>query len=104
MTRKWLLPLALGSALALPTLPLASSPAQAGVYVGVGVPGPDHGHYYHRHYDHYYYPYYYGPRVVIGAVPVYVSPAGLCTACSGVCATGPHGHPDARARSRGPGN
>jgi hypothetical protein len=52
---------ALGALLVL-LLPWAS--AQAGVFIGVGFPGPC----YHRHYYH---PYY-GPRVFIAAPPVYI--------------------------------
>ena len=33
------------------------------------------GHYVVRHVDHHRYHYYYGPRVIIGAPPVYVTPA-----------------------------
>ena len=50
-------------------LALAWTSAQAGFFVGVGVPGP-----FYRPYHHYH-PYYYGPRVVVGLPPVYVGPA-----------------------------
>jgi hypothetical protein len=64
------------AALAVLSLPLFSSPARAGVYVGVGVGRP--GPYYGRYYSYRYRPYrgyYYGPRVVIAAPPVVVAPA-----------------------------
>ena len=54
------------AALAVLSLSMFSLPAQAGVYVGIGVPGP-----YYRPYR----PYYYGPRIVIVAPPVVVAPA-----------------------------
>ena len=50
--------------LCLMSLPAGS--ARAGVFIGVGVPGP--------YYRPYYRPYYYGPRVVIAAPPVVVAP------------------------------
>jgi hypothetical protein len=53
------------AALCVLALPFAS--AQAGVFIGVGIPGP-----YHRHY---YRPYYYGPRVYVAPPPVVVAPA-----------------------------
>ena len=58
------------AALAVLSLPLFSLPAHAGVYIGVGVPGP-----YYRPYRPYYPRYYYGPRVVIAAPPVVVATA-----------------------------
>ncbi len=64
MFRKSILALVLAAG-ALLAMPLAS--ANAGVYVGIGVPvfRP-----YHRHY--YYGPYYYGPRVIVAPAPVVV--------------------------------
>lgn len=57
---------------------LSGSVAHAGVFIGVGVPGP----YYRPYYRHYYRPYYYGPRVIIGAPApaVYVAPAPVYVA------------------------
>ena len=60
------------AALALVGLSWAAAPASAGVYVGVGVPGPYYRPYYRR--------YYYGPRVVIAAPPVVVAPAPVYVA------------------------
>lgn len=51
---------------ALSLLPLSATVTQAGVYVGIGVPGP--------YYRPYYRPYY-GPRVIVAPPPVYVGPA-----------------------------
>ena len=69
MLRKWILSVALLAAFALLSLP--SAPAQAGVFVSFGVPGP----YYHPYYHHHYYYGYYGPRVVVAAPPVVVARA-----------------------------
>jgi hypothetical protein len=52
------------AALCLLSVPLAS--AQAGVFIGVGFPGP--------YYRPCYRPYY-GPRVYVAPAPVYVAPA-----------------------------
>ena len=51
---------------ALALLGLSAASAPAGVFVGVGVPGP--------YYRPYYRPYW-GPRVVVGLPPVYIGPA-----------------------------
>jgi len=48
----------------LALLGLSLTTAQAGVFVGIGVPGP-----FYRH--HYYRPYW-GPRVVVGLPPIYI--------------------------------
>ena len=54
----------------LALLGLSLTTAHAGVFVGIGIPGP-----YYRPYPRYYYPYY-GPRVIVAAPPVvYVNPA-----------------------------
>ncbi len=61
------------AALAFLLVPLAT--AHAGVYVGVGVPGPYYR--YHRHYRHYYrYPVYVAPPAVyVAPRTVYITPA-----------------------------
>ena len=47
-------------------LTLSWASAQAGVFIGVGIPGPCYRPYYHH--------YWYGPRGVIAAPPVVVAP------------------------------
>ena len=51
--------------------PLAT--AQAGIFIGVGIPGP-----YYRAYHRPYY--YYGPRVYVAPAPVYVTPTPVYVA------------------------
>lgn len=55
-------------------LAIPSGTANAGVYIGVGVPGPYYRPYYHHHYYYGYGPYYYRPGIVVAAPPVYVAP------------------------------
>jgi hypothetical protein len=50
----------------LTLLGLSLTMAHAGVFIGVGVPGPFYRHYYRP---------YYGPRIVVGLPPVYIGGA-----------------------------
>ena len=96
MMKKRTLTLALFAALALLAVPWGS--ARAGVFIGVGIPGPYYGPYYHR----YYYSIY-GPRVIIAAPPVYVRPgAGVRHPGPrhGLRAANPHDHPGASGPAR----